>query len=70
MLVRGAVEALAGCAEGDRGRFEEGLGGVVGAMGEVNRVMEGEFFFFFFLARFFCERGGVCRCVYQGRGGF
>ena len=40
-LVEGAMTALEGCRNGDRGLFERGLESVVGALLKVNEVMNG-----------------------------
>ena len=40
-LVRAAMEALYGCGEGDRERFNIGLEKLVDGMSKVNDVMEG-----------------------------
>ena len=42
LLVKGAVNALSACGDGDREAFNAGLGGVVEAMVKVNRVMDGK----------------------------
>src|SRR4051794_16394243 len=42
-LVEGAMAALEGCGKGNREQFEKGLESVVGALVEINKVMDGVF---------------------------
>ena len=52
-LVSGSVGALDACGLEDRGKFDEGLEGVIGAMNRVNEVMDSEYGLFF-LEQMYC----------------